>query len=239
MCAANELPALPDWMLTAYRASELSNMTAHDGETPIEPRRLTFFFMHGETRARFSIVAKNRHRALDMAEIVRKQWGIYGGGPKPAELKPAKAKARDPWKAPILKVWRAQIEDRDHAGAMLTGEALGVVYFADTPANRAFALAAPIPMEGMPEGFASARRCDGRWVVADLLSGRAVGAHGHGSRKAAEEHAREVWERKDSGEREEILRRAREAAGTIDPEAMRTGWCRAYGIEDPRGGVAA
>lgn len=180
-------------------------------------------------RSSFNITG-TRPKLLAMAEQVRKHWALYGGGPKPVVEKPVKRAVT--WSANVIKVWLAQIEDRDFAGAMLTAENLGAKYY---PGNRdsVFVLAAPIQVDGLPDGMCSARRGDGRWTVSDMRTGGAFHARGFGSRKAAEEAALEAWQSKDDGQRAQGLQilASKDAADTA---AARVAWCKEHGIEDPR-----
>lgn len=66
-------------------------------------------------------------------------------------------------------------------------------------------MVAPMPVEGMPAEFATVRRSiDGRYSVTHLPSGRAVGG-GHGSRRAAVEAAREIWDSRSEEQRATVL----------------------------------
>jgi len=116
-------------------------------------------------------LANCRERLQAMAEQVRKHWALYGGGPKPDELKPKPRKASE-WSARLVRCWLGQIEDKDHAGAMLTAEQLGGWYalVGNTPDSHARGFVAPQQVEGLPERIVSACRDDGRWVVMDRVS---------------------------------------------------------------------
>ncbi|MFY8044178.1 MAG: hypothetical protein ACOVOD_14750, partial [Rhodoferax sp.] len=191
--------------------------------------KVTFAFTPSPgVRSSFSVVGI-RPRLLEMAEQVRKHWAMYGGGPKPAIDKPVKRAMT--WPASIIKVWIAQIEDRDFAGAMLTAENIGAKYY---PGNRdsVIVLAAPIQVDGLPDGMCSVRRGDGRWVVSDMRTGRAFHTAGHGSRRAAEDHALTTWKWKDEAQRAQCLGVIAKAE-TADTTAARSAWCKQCGIEDP------
>lgn len=180
-------------------------------------------------------VRATRPRLLAMAETVRKNWALYGGGAKPAELAP-KRRART-WPASIIGAWRAALEDLDYTGAVLAGERLGAMYFEGANGS-AFAFAAPIQIEGLPDGFCSARRCDGDWVVADMRSGMSIGAASgrrrYGSRAAAESAAIEEWSGMADDCRADRLRQCAAIAESLaDPDTRRAAWCRAHGIDDP------
>lgn len=232
-----ELPMDTGWCGDHYRAT-----LTHTPETAvpkiamhgpvrdaIAPGKVSFAFMpEPGTRATFSVVA-TRCRLENMAEQVRKHWALYGGGPKPATDKPVKRAVT--WPANIIKVWLAQIEDRDYAGAMLTAENIGARYY---PGNKdsVFVLAAPVQVDGLPDGMCSVRRGDGRWVVADTRTGRAMESRGFGSRKAAEESAVAVWQGMNDDRRANALRVIAKYE-TADTAAARVAYCKACGIEDP------
>jgi len=116
-------------------------------------------------------LANCRERLQAMADQVRKHWALYGGGPKPDEIKPKPRKASE-WSARLVRCWLGQMEDGDHAGAMLTAEQLGGWYalVGNTPDSHARGFVAPQPVEGLPERIVSACRDDGRWVVMDRVS---------------------------------------------------------------------
>jgi len=135
-------------------------------------------------------IANNKARLEHMADHVRKHWTLYGGGPKPDDLKP-KARKASAWPAGLVRCWLGQVEDKDHAGAMLTAEQLGGWYalVGNTPDSHARGFVAPQPVEGMPERIVSACRDDGRWVVMDRVSGLSLCNQKARSRAAAEADA--------------------------------------------------
>ena len=135
-------------------------------------------------------VCNTRERLQDLAEHVRKHWTLYGGGPKPDELKPKPRKA-SAWPAGLVRCWLGQIEDKDHAGAMLTAEQIGGWYalVGNTPDSHAGGFVAPQPVEGLPERIVSACRDDGRWIVMDRVSGLTLCNQKARSRAAAEADA--------------------------------------------------
>ena len=120
-------------------------------------------------------VGNTRERLQELAEHVRKHWTLYGGGPKPDDLKPKPRKA-SAWPIGLVRCWLGQMEDKDHAGAMLTAEQLGGWYalVGNTPDSHARGFVAPQHVEGMPERIVSACRDDGRWVVMDRVSGQTI-----------------------------------------------------------------
>lgn len=167
-------------------------------------------------------------RLRDFADTVRKNWQAFGAGPKPAELvKPKKPRGAIAWPAVTLKVWRELIEAGQHAEALELGaEKLGLrCYIGSGP----FAVAAPMPVEGLSEFFASGRRDDGRFIVYDTVSGVSIGARGAASRKSAEESAREMWNDRTEEQHETALRSARNMYRT-GPEAARIAWMKHHGI---------
>ena len=177
-------------------------------------------------------VRRTRARLLALADTVRIKWALFGGGPVPADLvKPKAVKRAVTWPASIIKVWLQQFEDKDYAGALLTGERLDAVFYPGAK-GCAFILAAPIQVEGLPEGVCSARRNDGKWVVACMQSGRAIESRGYGSRKTAEESAISEVARVGLDKLTAALERNR--ADAVDHDEARAAWCKACNIEDPR-----
>lgn len=204
-------------------------MAMHGPERPAGACRALVVF-EPEPGARSSFTIKGtRPRLLEMADTVRKNWGRYGGGPKPAELQPAPRIRRASWPAAALKVWREQIECKEWADVLHLGmSALGGRVYQGA-GRAAFMVVAPLQVEGLPAEFASARRDDGQWVVYDTVSGRAIGQRGAGSRKAAEEHARGEWERVDRDRRARVVSDARRDETTGADDAL-AAWCQAHGI---------
>lgn len=135
-------------------------------------------------------VCNTRERLQELADHVRKHWTLYGGGPKPDDLKP-KARKASAWPVGLVRCWLGQVEDKDHAGAMLTAEQLGGWYalLGNTPDSHARGFVAPQSVEGMPERIVSACRDDGRWVVMDRVSGLSLCNQKARSRAAAEADA--------------------------------------------------
>lgn len=178
-------------------------------------------------------VTGTRGRLLTLADTVRKQWALFGGGPKPAELVKPKAPRRATWPPTIVRVWLQQMEcGADHAGAVLTGERIDARFYPGNTTTGGFVLAAPMQVDGLPDGMVSAVRNDGRWVVADHASGLKLG-NGVGSRKAAETEALKLWSDAPEEKREHALKQAR--ATLVDHDAARDAWCAAHGImvDDP------
>ena len=204
-------------------------MAMHGPERPADACRALVVF-EPEPGVRSSCtIAGTRPRLLAMADTVRKNWGRYGGGPKPAELVPAPKVRRASWPAAALKVWREQIECKEWADVLHLGmSALGGRVYQGA-GRAAFMVVAPLQVEGLPAEFASARRDDGQWVVFDTMSGRAIGQRGAGSRKAAEEHARGEWERVDPDRRARVVSDARRDETTGADDAL-AAWCQAHGI---------
>lgn len=190
---------------------------------------VAFSFRTGQARSSVSI-SGTRPRLMAMAEIVRKNWKLYGGGAKPADMARTIQK-RTTWSATMIQVWRASIEDRDFAGAVLAADSLGAVYYSGS--KTAYLIVAPLQVDGLPDGFVSARRCDGRWTVTHLASGCAIEPRGYGSRKAAEVAALDKWDSLADDKRAYAIGKAVEAVGTIDHDAARAAWCADHGIADP------
>lgn len=174
-------------------------------------------------------VAGTRGRLLALADTVRKQWALFGGGQKPAELVKPRAERRATWPMTIVRVWLQQMEDgADHAGAVLTGERIDARFYPGSTSKGGYVLAAPIQVEGLPDGMVSAVRNDGEWVVADHASGLKLG-NGNRSRKGAEAEALKIWSDAPDEKRSRALQQAR--ATSVDHDAARQSWCVAHGIE--------
>ena len=218
--------------LTHTADSARPKMAFHGpGRPHMDAPRLTFAFRPGPGASASFTVAGTHARLHDMAERVRKHWTLYGGGPKLAEhAKPARPRVVT-WPAAVVKAWRLAMEGADHVGAMLAGERIGAVYFHASGAARAIALAAPVQVEGLPDGICSVFRSDGQWVVSCMVSGLKVGERTHGSRAAAEREALQRWASIEPTKRDAALIAARKAPA--DMEAGRAAWCKAHGIEDP------
>lgn len=187
-------------------------------------------FSYRSQGARCSLTVRGtRPRLLELADTVRKGWALFGGGPKPAELVKPRAPRRASWPMSIVRVWLAQLQDKDHAGAVITGETIGACFYPDAPGTGAFILAAPLPVDGLPDSMVSVVRNDGRWTVSDLASGMKLG-NGAGSRKAAETEALRLWGEASEDKRANALRNAR--MHSVDHDAARAAWCKVHGIAD-------
>ncbi len=121
-----------------------------------DPEKITI--QTGE-RSRVKLV-NTRERLQAFAEHVRKQQALYGGGIARA-AKPRKAAA---WPAASVRLVSELLQDDDYkAAAQLAEEKCG----ADSYHMRqtAFMIWAPHPVEGLPDGFMTARRSiDSKWV---------------------------------------------------------------------------
>jgi len=187
-------------------------------------------FSYRSQGARCSLTVRGtRPRLLELADTVRKQWALFGGGPKPAELVKPRAPRRASWPMSIVRVWLAQLQDKDHAGALLTGERIDARFYPDSVGRGAFILAAPLPVDGLPDYMVSVVRDDGWWTVSDLASGMKLGT-GAGSRKAAETEALRLWGEASEDKRANALRNAR--MHSVDHAAARAAWCKVHGIAD-------
>lgn len=187
-------------------------------------------FSYRSQGARCSLTVRGtRPRLLELADTVRKQWALFGGGPKPAELVKPRAPRRASWPMSIVRVWLAQLQDKDHAGAVITGETIGARFYPAGNGTGAYILAAPLPVDGLPDGMVSTVRNDGRWTVSDLASGLKLG-NGAGSRKAAETEALRIWSDASEEKRAGALRQAR--MQSADHAAARAAWCKVHGIAD-------
>lgn len=161
------------------------------------------------------------------AEIVRKNWALYGGGPKPAEIARPARRVGASWSPTAVQVWREQIEAGQLADATRLGlEKLGARFYVW---RAAFCMAAPKPVEGLAPEFASGRRDDGKWLVFDLVSGCSIG-RGFPTRAAAEKDARRQWAIRSEEQRAHALQVARHENKHSQAQAL-AAWCEAYGID--------
>ena len=133
-------------------------MAMHGPERPADACRALVVF-EPEPGVRSSCtIAGTRPRLLAMADTVRKNWGRYGGGPKPAELVPAPKVRRASWPAAALKVWREQIECKEWADVLHLGmSALGGRVYQGA-GRAAFMVVAPLQVEGLPAHLGQGRR---------------------------------------------------------------------------------
>lgn len=183
-------------------------------------------------------VRRIRPRLLALAEQVRKQPALYGGGRIEQEKPRAARKPRAAWSAGLVRCWLAQLAEQDYGGAMLTAEQIGGRYYlCGGSDNRARAFVAPMPVEGLPERIISACRDDGRWVVMDSLSGLSICNQRATSRAKAEadalDRARGAAEKRGATV-EALLSDALARAAADDESAARAEWCRRRNIADPR-----
>lgn len=102
-------------------------------------------------------------------------WALWGGGEKPAEVsKPRKARTNT-WRAGLVKVAAEALQDGQAADflAVAMGQLGGLAYMHE--AGNPFVVYAPDHAEGLPDGFAVARKCSGEWVTMHMASGLSVG----------------------------------------------------------------
>jgi hypothetical protein len=180
-------------------------------------------------------LANCRERLQQMAEKVRTHWALFGGGPKPAELKP-KPKRAPAWSARLMSVWSAALEEghQEDILSIALQHLGGRVY--QTEGRRAFLLLAPQPVEGLPVQLQSWRRDDGRYVVAEVNTGHAVDNTGKTSRLEAERAALVAWEAIAPDVRAARLAacaaNCHMAGRTADPRAALEDWCAGRGLAD-------
>jgi hypothetical protein len=188
----------------------------HGPERPAEVHT-SFTYRAGPARSTVRVL-HTRSRLLALAEIVRKHWSLYGGGFKPAEI--ARAIRPRAWPASLVKVWAGQISDSDFVGALAAGDSLGALFYPRAGGGDILMMVAPMPVDGLPECFASVRRsCDLRYSVTHIPSGRTMRG-GFASRRAAEEQAREIWSGRTEEQRETILR----SVQPVCQSEMRAAW---------------
>jgi hypothetical protein len=164
------------------------------------------------------------------AELVLKNWALYGGGPRPAEIAKPARKIGAAWSASAVQVWREQIEIGQHADAARLGlEKLGARFYLHR-AGQPFCLVAPKPVQGMPAFLVSGRRDDGKWIVFDIVSGQGVRTAGEPTRASAEKWAAREWSMRSADQQATALRIARrEHTGT--QSAALAAWCELHQID--------
>ena len=180
-------------------------------------------------------LANSRLRLEQMAEKVRANWALFGGGPKPAEFRPKPRRARA-WSGSMMSVWSAALDDghQEDVLSIALQHLGGRVY--QTEGRRAFLLLAPQPVEGLPVQLQSWRRDDGRYVVAEVNTGQAVDITGKTSRREAERAALVAWEAIAPDVRASRVAacaaNCHVAGRTADPRAALEDWCAARGLAD-------
>lgn len=166
-------------------------------------------------------VRNTRARLEAFAADVKARQAAFGGGIKPTPRGP---RAAPSWPSTAVRVVWEYLQDRNYAAALEAAEQkAGAVFYQLGAAP--FMLYAPEPVQDL-EGFQSARRDDGRWVVFHTASGHALGAS-QGSRKAAIESARA--QAADAGPHK--LAAAIAKAATCNQLAARAAWIKARGLE--------
>lgn len=156
-------------------------------------------------------------------------WALWGGGPKPAEtVKPRKARAAA-WRPGLVKVAAEALED-GHAADFLQvaiDQLGGRAYM--FKAGEAFVLYAPDYAEGLPEGFAVARRCDGKWRTTHMPSGLGVG-YAFNSKAQALESGRSALRDSTPEKLARALEGARHVTEEQHAEAL-ADWRAAHGLD--------
>ena len=133
-------------------------------------------------------VANNRDALTRLADRVKPAWREFEGKSPARVPKPVSVR----WPAAALKAWRLVIADRDFESAKQLGlEKLGARFYQQKGCF-AFCIAAPVPVDGMPDGIVTGLRCSGQWVAFDTVSGFSIGA-ACGSREGAAESCRAEW----------------------------------------------
>ena len=139
-------------------------------------------------------------------------WALWGGGDKPAELiKPRKARTATTWRAGLVKVAAEALQDGQSADFLaIAMEQLGGRAYMHT-VGKPFIAYAPDYAEGLPEGFAVARKCSGEWVTMHMETGFSAGRSAR-----VKAHA---------------LESGREEIATAGPEKLASALARARGLE--------
>ena len=215
-------------------------VAVHGPQRMREDMRLTFTYSTGPGSRSSMRLDGTRLRLERMADHVRKHWTLYGGGPKPAELlRPVKPRTGPTWKPAQLRAWLYMLETKEYGDALAAGDALGAVFYPGSGASGVpIILAAPAPIEGMPDGFVTGLRDDGKWSAFHVPTGHSIigPAGSAGSRARAESLARDYAA--STAERrgvtvEQLLTDADKRAQAADTAAARAAWCKLRGIEDP------
>lgn len=184
-------------------------------------------FKHASGRVK---LANTRERLQGFAADMLKgaAWALWGGGPKPAEtVKPRKARAAT-WRPGLVKVAAEALED-GHAADFLQvamDQLGGRAYM--FKAGEAFVLYAPDYAEGLPEGFAVARRCDGKWRTTHMPSGLGVG-YAFNSKAQALESGRSALRDSTPEKLARALEGARHVTEEQHAEAL-ADWRAAHGL---------
>ena len=165
-------------------------------------------------------VAHNRDALTRLAARVKPAWREFGGKSPARVSKPVTVR----WPAAALKVWRLAIADRDFEGAKQLGaEKLGARFY-QQKGHFAFCIAAPVPVDGMPDGIVTGLRCSGQWVAFDSVSGFSIGK-ASSSRAGAVESCRSQWSEYDPEKQVRALNSARAGSpGGASETQARDAW---------------
>jgi hypothetical protein len=120
-------------------------------------------------------ILNQQERLQRFAADMLKSWAIWGGGEKPAEtVKPRKA-ATATWKPGLIKVAAEALQDGQPADflAIAMDQLGGTAYRGSL--KHTFILYAPDYADGLPAGFAVAKRDDGKWITTHMESGLSAG----------------------------------------------------------------
>lgn len=173
-------------------------------------------------------ILNTRERISEMVATVRRSPGLFGGG-KVDKVAPARKATT--WKArSVSMVWEL-IQDGDYSAALAMADTLGAMFYEFN--GHAGLTWAPMLVDGMPEGFVSARRWDGAYTVFHTASMLAMNGNTKAtSRNKAEQVARDLWNNKPAH-----IQAAAIAASINCPHdqaAARATWIAQLGIQpDP------
>lgn len=184
-------------------------------------------FKHASGRVK---LVNTRERLQGFAADMLKgaAWALWGGGPKPAEtVKPRKARAAT-WRPGLVKVAAEALQDGQAADFLQVAidQLGGRAYM--FKAGEAFILYAPDYAEGLPEGFAVARRCDGKWRTTHMPSGLGVG-YAFNSKAQALESGRSALRDSTPEKLARALEGARQVTEAQHAEAL-SDWRAAHGL---------
>ena len=227
--AADVIRALQDAVATAFATKDelhALDKLATDAAAAELRAHAHSQFIRIKTGERSSMkILNTRERISEMIATVRRSPALFGGGPVEKitrATKPAQWKARS-----VSMVWEL-IQDGDHAAALAMAETMGALFYYMN--GRAGMTWAPMPVDGMPEGFVSARRWDGAYTVFHTVSMLAMNGAGLArSRAKAEEIARSIWNSKHETQQAYALQASHNCP--MDQSEARAQWLAQCGIE--------
>jgi hypothetical protein len=182
-------------------------------------------FKHASGRVK---LVNTKERLESFASQVLKTWALWGGGPKPVEtVKPRKARAST-WRPALIKVAAESLEDGQAADFLQVAidQLGGRAYMLN--AGKPYILYAPDYAEGLPEGFAVARRDDGKWITTHMPSGLSIG-FAFNSKAQALQSGKSALENSTPEKLARALEGARHVTENQHSEALEA-WRAAHGL---------